>query len=334
VADHDLLLRRLLAADSAAQLEKLVAANLDEVLTAFPSWTTVPEPIRADRRAIERYGHKLVQVAELLNARGHPGPLKALEGDPEDDPVHRWNETFAKAQALADADRPAASAKVFRWLLSELDRASGWAVNDMRSLVLGALGAVSWQAGDVGQAFHWTKRALEACVANDDSYGIAAYRENLQVYEALWLPKVNPKAGARLLECRRLIAAAQSASDRFDYDGSNRSLDDALAIVSQGGERLRASFAGKIYGLRGWNHYYLGNVSDARADTERALAECSATADPNGVRIYTANREFLSHADGDQAAKLAASSTGTQRARGWFSRRRRPSQRSTRSTSP
>jgi len=294
MAERDLLLQRLLAAESAAQVEELVAANLEKILSAFPGWTTLPEPIRGDPQAINRYGNKLIQVAQILKAKGHPGPLRTLEGDRDTNPIRRWHEVFAQSQALAEAERYADSIEVLSSLLAELDQMSGSAVEDSRPKVFGALGTVWFKAGDVSRAFHWTHRALQACVDNEDSNGIATYRETLQMLDALYLPTVNPEAGARLLQCRRLIASAQAASDHFDYAESNQALDQALAIMGEGDERLRSSFIGKIYGLRGWNHHYLGDDSAARADTERALAECRAAGDPDGVRIYTANVAFLS----------------------------------------
>src|SRR5438876_4031580 len=75
MAQSDLLLQRLLEAESAAQVEELVAANLEAVLAAFPGWTTVPAQIRADPAAVNRYGSTIIRVARLLKAEGHPGPL-------------------------------------------------------------------------------------------------------------------------------------------------------------------------------------------------------------------------------------------------------------------
>ncbi len=294
MAERDPLLQRLLAAESAAQVNELVAADLEQVLSAFPGWTTVPAPIRDDPGAVNRYGNRLILVAQLLKAKGYPGPLRTLEGDRDSNPIQRWREAFTRSRALTSAGRYADTIEVLSSLLAELDQMSGSAVDDMRPKVFGALGDVWFQAGDVSQAFHWTQRALQACLANEDSIGIATYRENLQVLDALYLPTVDPEAGARLLQCRRLIASAQASSDHFDYAESNQALDQALAIIREGDERLRSSFSGKIYGLRGWNHHYLGDNTAARADTERAVSECRAAGDPDGVRIYTANAAFLS----------------------------------------
>lgn len=181
MTESDLLLQRLLEAESAAQVEELVAANLKTVLAAFPAWTTVPAPIRADPAAVNHYGNTIIRVAQLLKARGHPGPLRALHGERDKNPLDRWQDAFTRAQALAAADRHAESIEVLSSLLAELDQASGSAVDDIRAKVFGALGAVWFQAGDISQAFHWTQRALQACVANDDTQGISTYRQNLQV---------------------------------------------------------------------------------------------------------------------------------------------------------
>jgi tetratricopeptide (TPR) repeat protein len=301
------LFQQLLAAQTTEYLKELVSANLQQVLAAFPTWTTVPSPIREDPEAANRYANGLILIAQILDELGHPDPLQALQGDRDSNPIHRWHQAFAQSQVLAEAGRHTESTKVLSSLLSELDHVSGSAVDDLRPKALGMVGTVWFQAGDIGQALLWTRRALEACLASGDREGVATYRESLQVLEALHLPAVDPEAGARLLECRRLIAAAQSASDGFDYAESNQALGDALAIISEGGERLRASFAGKIYGLRGWNYHYQGDDAAARADTERALAECRTTSDPNGVRVYTANLKFLSDVDdgANQAPKSA-----------------------------
>jgi tetratricopeptide (TPR) repeat protein len=293
VAESDVLLQRLLEAESAAQADEFVAANLEAVLAAFPGWTTVPAQIRADPAAVNRYGNAIILVAQILKARGHPGPLRALRGGRDDNPLHRWENAFTRSQALAAAGRHTESIEVLSSLLAELDQVSGSAVDDIRAKVFGALSTVWFQAGDISQAFHWTQRALQACVASDDTQGISTYRENLQVLDALYLPTVDPQAGGRLLQTRRLIASAQAASDDFDYAESNQILDQALAIIEQGDEHLRSSFAGKIYGLRGWNHFHLGDKRAARADTDRALAECRAADDPDGIRIYTANAASL-----------------------------------------
>ncbi|HEY6790231.1 MAG TPA: hypothetical protein VI365_23270 [Trebonia sp.] len=294
MGDNDILLRRLLAAESKAQVEELVAANPENVLAAFPGWTTVPAHIRGDPAALNAYGNKILLVAMLLEADGHPGPLRALQGDRDSNPIYRSRDAFARSEALARAGRPAESIEVLSSLLAELDQMSGSFADDARVKVFGALGGMWFEVGDISQAFRWTQRALQACLANGDIAGITAYRQNLQVLDALYLPTADPEAGARLLHIRRLIASAQAASDDFDYAGSNQALDQALAIIGAGDDHLRSGFAGKIYGLHGWNHHHLGDKSAARADTERALAECRAAGDPEGVRIYTANATFLS----------------------------------------
>lgn len=296
MAENDLL-QRLLAAESTAHVEELVAANFEQVLSAFPGWTTVPAQIRGDPAALNNYANKIILVAKLLEGRGHPSPLRSLEGDRDSNPIYRWQDALARSRALTDAGRHAESIEMLSSLLAELDQTSGTAVEDTRIKVFGELGAVWFEAGDISRAFHWTQRALQACVANDDTQGISTYRQNLQVLDALYLPTVDPEVGSRLLRIRRLIASAQAASDNFDYAVSNQGLDQALATIEEGDEHLRSSFAGKIYGLRGWNHHYLGDKSAARADTERALAECHAARDPDGIRIYAANAKFLSTND-------------------------------------
>lgn len=296
MAENDLF-QRLLAAESTTQVEDLVAANLQQVLSNFPGWTTVPAQIRGDPAALNNYGNKIILIAKLLEARGHSSPLHSLEGARDRNPIYRWQDAFARSRELTDAGRHAESIEILSSLLAEFEQTSGTAVEDARAMVLGELGAVWFEAGDISQAFHWTQRALQACVANDDLRGISTYRQNLQLLEALYLPTVDPEAGGRLLRIRRLIASAQAASNDFDYAVSNQALDQALAIIGQGDEHLRASFAGKIYGLRGWNYHYLKDESAARADTERALAECRAAHDPDGIRIYTANARFLATKD-------------------------------------
>jgi hypothetical protein len=62
------------------------------------SWSAVRAPIRGDRQATDRYVQRLVLMAQVLDAQGHPALLRTLEGDRDDNPVFHWNETFAKSR--------------------------------------------------------------------------------------------------------------------------------------------------------------------------------------------------------------------------------------------
>jgi tetratricopeptide (TPR) repeat protein len=292
MADQDEIRDRLLAAGSEAALEVLVADRPAEIELAFPAWTTVPEAIRADRAASDHWARTMIDIAAILDRLGRPGALQLLTGSGRDDPMIDWQARFSRSRALAETGRTVESIRLLMDLMRELEGSSGPSVDEVLPKVYGALGADHLDLGDAGQAVEWTERALAACRSTGDSEGVEAYWENLQVLRALHLPTVDADAGGRLLECRRLVVEAQAASDGFRYRDSIEKLDAALALVDGDPERegvLRRDYAGKIYGLRGWNHHQLGDGEAARRDTERALAECSSAEDSAGVRVYTAN---------------------------------------------
>jgi tetratricopeptide (TPR) repeat protein len=292
MADTSWLLANIFAAETPDQLHAFLAEHSAEVVVAFPAWTTVPEPLRADEGTSRTWATRIIEVARTLADLGYPGPMARLQSGNGSNPIADWYDAFARARALADLGRFAESTATLTELLEALDRARGTVVDDLRPKVYGKLGANQVELGNLDSALEWTERALAASVANNDVSGVRAYRENLQVLEAIHLPSVDPVAGALLLECRLLIVSAQRASDQFKYDESNALLDRALVLVTRT-DKLRDSFAGKIYGLRGWNEYYLNHQSSAITNTRRALDECIRQQDLDGVRIYTANIAFL-----------------------------------------
>lgn len=298
MVDPDELLHRLLSVESQAALEVLVADAPDEIAFAFPQWTTLPEDVRADPAAADHWAKTMIAVARALDRLGRPGPLQLLTGAGPDDISSDWLVRFSRSRAAAAMGRTAESIEVLTGLRRELEDGPGPGpvVDDLLPRVYGALASDHLDQGEAVEAIAWTERALTACRSIGDREGIGVYRENLQVLRALHQPTVDAEGGARLLECRRLVVEAQVASDGFRYRESVEKLDTALALVADDPDptnALRRDYAGKILGLRGWNHYHLGDDEAARRDTERAVVECSAAQDDDGVRVYEANLFFI-----------------------------------------
>src|SRR5271165_6975543 len=74
----------LLAAQSAGNkklLVQLCKEHQNDITRDFRAWQKVPECIRKDSAAMQRYGEGLLAVAEILaNELDHPEPLAALIG--------------------------------------------------------------------------------------------------------------------------------------------------------------------------------------------------------------------------------------------------------------
>src|SRR5690242_16235152 len=83
------------------KLEQLGRANRQAVLDHFPTWQKVPEVLRGDPAAMQRYVQAMVAVAEFFAQRlGEPSLLQRLMGSPQSNPLVQWQDRLAQAKQL------------------------------------------------------------------------------------------------------------------------------------------------------------------------------------------------------------------------------------------
>src|SRR5947209_16395565 len=80
-------------AGDARRLERLCRANRSAVAENFPGWQKVPEELRDDPQALQRYIEGLMAVAQTFADRlGSPELLQRLMGSSQDNPLVRWQD--------------------------------------------------------------------------------------------------------------------------------------------------------------------------------------------------------------------------------------------------
>jgi len=269
-------LRQRLFAAPPELLAELCKRYRDEIVASFPEWMVLPEPLRGDREAAERWLAALIRIGEQLERLGEPQPLAWLYGEGRDDPVAKWTTALAHADELLSADRPEEAIAVMRPVLESLGQSSGPIVDDLLAKAHGKMAVALLALGDFEGARAFTLAALEACISTSDLYGIYAYRENLDVIDAV-------AGDGALATLRAQLAEAQDLSDAGRLAAANEVLGELAGRDDVG------RYAGKFYGLFGLNLYRLGDFERAHAWTKAALDACDQSDDLHGMIIYAEN---------------------------------------------
>ncbi|MFD0579087.1 tetratricopeptide repeat protein [Dactylosporangium darangshiense] len=195
------------AAGDERRLAELCAAHRDEIRRDFPSWTRVPETVRADPAAVQRYGGGLVAVAQCFAARlGDPSLLDRLRGPDESNPVIAWQRSLGQARALMGEARFGVARTLLAGALAGADGLQGSAVASLLPITHGMLGECCLQLGEAGAAIEPTVAALRLCEAHGDIEGVLAYLGNLfEIQRYLGQP------GHAATTAERYAAALESA---------------------------------------------------------------------------------------------------------------------------
>jgi Arc/MetJ-type ribon-helix-helix transcriptional regulator len=280
-----------------ARLSELCANHSEEIIENFESWLTIPQEIRGDNTAVEAWIDPLVLVARLFENAGYPQLADRLFGSAAN-PLERWRSSTAIAQQLIDAGEYRSAANLIRDILPELEESSGTAVDDLRPKAYGLLAKALFGYGEGADAKVFMQRALDDCRRVGDEEGVRIYTSNLRVIDAAAAMSSPDVPGEPQLAIRAAVARAQELSDDAEFELSNATLlamlEDEVANESVAGYRA------KIWGLLGLNFYRLGDLAQSRRYTELALQNCHNTEDMDGVRVYSANLQQISTAQGAQ----------------------------------
>ena len=275
----------------------------DAIASEFPSWLKVPESIRADPQAADRYVHTIFTIAQTFANAGVPSLLEQLTPRDETNPIVIWKRRAAEAQSLSEAGEYEASSAALLAILAEIETATGTAVENLRPKLLGRLGFNALHQNDCQAALDFTARAYEAGRAAADLEAMASYYENLQSLRLIAAIDHDPERGNRVLQLRRIVVRAQDAADAGRYRASLEALDAAVEMHSTAdSDPLVEALMPKIIGLRAFNHLKLGQADQARRHTTSALERARALGDSEGVRIYSANLEVLDREPGGSSA--------------------------------
>jgi hypothetical protein len=184
------------------------------------------------------------------------------------------------------------STAVVEALLADLDHAHGPAVDDVRSKLLGLVGANYFHLGELDRSRAFTVKALEECRRVRDQVGTRTYRTNLR---ALDNQPVSMDRRFVEVEMRLLtqLDRSQRLSDQFRCKDSNELLGGILRAREFDLTMLMDRYRGKIWGLMAENYLVLGDLDMAAQCTEAAIQHCSSYGDELGVRTYTCNLKSI-----------------------------------------
>jgi tetratricopeptide (TPR) repeat protein len=276
-------------ANDARTFNKLIEQHLNDILAEFSSWQKVPAAISTDEAAASRYIHCLIAIAQAADALGEPALIEKLVG-----PIGQWNRRLSRAQALSDAGEYAESNNQLREVLAEMKGATGNAIVNLRPTILGRLGFNALHEQEYAAALDYMSQAYEASTDAKDEEGLALYYENLTILRVIDALHTDPERGRRLIAARRLVAQAQDLTDTGRYQASINLLSQADFIIqSQGEDELLRALLPKIHGLLGFDEYKLGHTGKAEEYTALAQQESAALGDTDGIRIYSANLEWI-----------------------------------------
>ena len=162
----------------------LVNENSERIKSEFKSWTTVPEHIRGDPAAVERYANTLRMLATLFDKSGDPSLKDWLEGRGRDNPLTEWTQTLERADRLINDGKVADAVSILRATLDQMRGVKGTGVDHFYPRVLGRLGSALSLIGDKDEAIRLTREALNLCKQAGDAEGVRVYTGNLQTIGA------------------------------------------------------------------------------------------------------------------------------------------------------
>jgi hypothetical protein len=184
---------------------------------------------------------------------------------------------------------------VLEAILSDLERAQGPAVDDMRAKLLGLGGTNYFHLGKIDLSRAFTVKALEESRRIGDGIGVRTYAANLR-----FLNSQPASKDTRMIDLEfsllKKLDRSQRLSDQSRCKESNELLESILHAKEFDFAVLMDRYRGKIHGLMGQNNFILGDHSMARRCTEAAIQDCRHCGDEDGVRVYTHNLGSITQA--------------------------------------
>jgi len=161
-------------------LARLCEQNQQAIRDSFPTWQRVPEEIRNDPMARDRYCEGLMGVALLFERAGDQSLIALMTGDETNNPAPGWERDLSAAQSLIDNGKAGQAAELLQTALARAQELSGPGVNHYLARTFGMLGVALYKTGDTPKAVDLTTKARVMCEQLGDEEGVRAYAGNLQ----------------------------------------------------------------------------------------------------------------------------------------------------------
>lgn len=173
-------LERAVDQSNLANFRDLCERHRDVIVNSFNDWRRVPEAIRDNSEAIERYTGMLIAVAQhFAQEFEDPTLMNTLMRPPQANLLQEWEEMLeaideVKAQGSYEDALERMSA-----LLELTQQIQGPQASHAFALVRGRYGEIYYNLGDVENSRKHTELALSACFDDQDFEGVIVYLQNL-----------------------------------------------------------------------------------------------------------------------------------------------------------
>lgn len=161
------------------KLGQLCRANEKSITEHFATWQKVPEAIRNDQSALQRYGNTLVGIAQCFqHVLKRPELMQALIGAEDDNPILYWQNRSSEIAKLQQSLQFGKAEEMLRGILAKFEHPVGDGPQ-IKAQVLGTYGIGRFQQGETKEAREYFQQALSLCEQQRDEDGIRAYLSNL-----------------------------------------------------------------------------------------------------------------------------------------------------------
>ena len=168
-------LRDMLIAAASARDDKLVmtlaTANRQAIAAHFAQWQKVPDAIRENGGAMQRYAATLIALAEMFRDKfGDPSLMALLSGPgPEPQTMQaQWERGIAQAEKLASELRFEESRDLLQQIVTALENVPPEGPTPYHAVTEGRLAFTLFSMGDVPASIGHMQRALEFSQARND----------------------------------------------------------------------------------------------------------------------------------------------------------------------
>ena len=204
-----------------ARVVELCRAHREAILRHIRAWQKVPEHLRGDAAAVQRWGHGLISVAMAFDRElGDPSVVRLFQPPDEQNPLVKWDQKLASAKGLMDAHRYAEAKDLLNDLLIDVRGLVSLGSVSYHGLTHGHLGSCCFSSGDVAGARSHFERALALCEKQKDWEGVAVYLGLLyDVHRYQGEPAAAAASARRKAEIHRAQGqAGEQAEDAADWE--------------------------------------------------------------------------------------------------------------------
>ncbi|APZ93298.1 tetratricopeptide repeat protein [Fuerstiella marisgermanici] len=206
------------------QLRSLCQRHNEQVANNVEFLAKIPEEIQSDEVKTNQHVQAMIAIAQCLaNECRSPQLWQQLTGGPDDNPLlalDQWFDDFPKRMQQLEFESLISEAESH---LEKFQTLKGTNAGHYETFVVGRLGELFFQSGNVESAFELFGKALDRCEKAGDFEGQIVYLNNL--HEAHRYLGQTEEA----LKCRR-----QALLITRQHGGDTESIERRIAVMEQG----------------------------------------------------------------------------------------------------